>query len=96
MVVVVVRGGMGRSRCVTRVMFQPRLLDLATRGRLLLINYNCIILLIKITDKIKIHYKPTRIPFRTIPGVIPFRLFLWPFQRNLNSGLNSAGTEITI
>ena len=38
--VVVVRAEMGRSRCVTRVMFQPRLLDLATCGRLLVINYN--------------------------------------------------------
>jgi hypothetical protein len=40
MVVVVVRGKMRRSQCVTRVTFQPRLLDLATRGRLLLINGN--------------------------------------------------------
>jgi hypothetical protein len=39
-VVVVVRGKMGWSQCVTRVTFQPRLLDLATRGRLLLINGN--------------------------------------------------------
>jgi hypothetical protein len=30
----------GMSQCVTRVTFQPRLLDLATRGRLLLINGN--------------------------------------------------------
>jgi hypothetical protein len=28
----------GTSQCVTRVTFQPRLLDLATHGRLLLIN----------------------------------------------------------
>jgi len=44
MVVVVDGGGseerMGRSQCVTVVTFQPRLLDLATRGRLLLINVN--------------------------------------------------------
>jgi len=45
MVVLVDGGGsderrMGRSRCVTCVMFQPRLLDLATRGRLLIINGN--------------------------------------------------------
>ena len=39
-VVVVVRGKMGRSQCVTSVTFQLRLLDLATRGRLLLINGN--------------------------------------------------------
>jgi hypothetical protein len=44
--VVVVGGGggsekrWGTSQCVTRVTFQPRLLDLATRGRLLLINGN--------------------------------------------------------
>ena len=42
---VVVDGGgtderVGWSRCVTLVTFQPRLLDLATRGRLLLINGN--------------------------------------------------------
>jgi hypothetical protein len=43
--------------------FQPWLLDLATHGRLLLINYNQLLLLIKITDKIKIHYKRTQIPF---------------------------------
>jgi len=42
MMVVVVRAEMGQSRCVMRVMFQPRLLDLATHGRLLVINYNCI------------------------------------------------------
>jgi len=40
--VVVVRREMGWSRCVTLVTFQLWLLDLATRGRLLLINYNCI------------------------------------------------------
>jgi hypothetical protein len=40
MMVVVVRGENERSRCVTRVTFQLWLLDLATRGRLLLINYN--------------------------------------------------------
>jgi hypothetical protein len=45
MVVVVGDGGggekrWGTSQCVTRVTFQPRLLDLATRGRLLLINRN--------------------------------------------------------
>ena len=32
--------GRGRSQCVTVMMFQPRLLDLATNGCLLLINYN--------------------------------------------------------
>jgi len=40
--VVVVRAEMGRSQCVMRVMFQLWLLNLATRGRLLVINYNCI------------------------------------------------------
>jgi hypothetical protein len=30
----------GTSQCVTSVTFQPRLLDLATRGRLLIINSN--------------------------------------------------------
>jgi hypothetical protein len=40
MVVVVVRGKMRQSQCVTWVMFQPWLLDLATHGRLLLINGN--------------------------------------------------------
>jgi len=30
----------GTSQCVTQVTFQPRLLDLATCGRLLLINGN--------------------------------------------------------
>ena len=39
-VVVVVKGKLGRSQCVTFVTFQPRLLDLATRGRLLVINGN--------------------------------------------------------
>ena len=48
-VVVVVNGGggewwweegMGRSQCVTVMMFQPWLLDLATHGCLLLINHN--------------------------------------------------------
>ena len=32
--------GMGRSQCVTIMMFQPWLLDLATHGCLLLINHN--------------------------------------------------------
>jgi len=45
MVVVVGDGGgsgkrWGTSRCVTFVTFQPRLLDLAMRGRLLIINSN--------------------------------------------------------
>jgi hypothetical protein len=39
MLVVVVRGKAGWSQHVTFVTFQPRLLDLATRGRLLLIMY---------------------------------------------------------
>ena len=39
-VVVVVSGKMGWSQCVTWVTFQTRLLDLATRGRLLIINGN--------------------------------------------------------
>jgi hypothetical protein len=38
--VVVVGGKMERSQRVTSVTYQPRLLDLATRGRLLLINSN--------------------------------------------------------
>jgi hypothetical protein len=41
-VMVVVRGKVGRSQRVTLVTFQPWLLDLATHGRLLLIIYNCI------------------------------------------------------
>jgi hypothetical protein len=39
-VMVVVKERDGTSQCVMRVTFQPRLLDLATRGRLLLINGN--------------------------------------------------------
>ena len=39
-VVVVVRGKMGRSQCVMSVMFQLQLLNLATHGRLLLIKNN--------------------------------------------------------
>jgi hypothetical protein len=38
--VVVVSGKMGWSQCVTWVTFQTRLLDLATCGRLLIINGN--------------------------------------------------------
>lgn len=45
MVVVVGDGGgsekrRGTSQCVTFVMFQPQLLDLATHGRLSIINSN--------------------------------------------------------
>jgi len=39
-VVVVVRRKVGWSQCVTWVTFQPWMLDLATHGRLLLINSN--------------------------------------------------------
>ena len=63
---VVVRGEQGWSRYVTQVTFQPWLLDLAIRGCLLLI---CIEI---ITDTIEMYYKPSQIPFRSIPDAIPF------------------------
>jgi hypothetical protein len=51
-------------------------------------------LLLKITDTIKIYYKPHQILFWSIPVAIPVWSFLWPFRQNGNSGLNSSGMEI--
>jgi hypothetical protein len=63
------------------------------------IVFKYLLLIIKITDKIKIHYKWTRIPFQSIPGVIPVAIpaeFEFWSEFRWNRNYNLAGTSAKI
>jgi hypothetical protein len=58
-----------------------------------IINY--ILLLIRITNTMKIYYKPSQIPFRVIPDAIPAE-FEFPSEFHRNGNHNLAGTPAKI
>jgi hypothetical protein len=62
-----------------------------------IINY--LLLLIRITNTIKIYYKPSQIPFQVIPDAIPAAIlaeFEFPSEFRQNRNHNLAGTPAKI